>query len=74
MAINEPETSLHPELLGPLAEMMLSASRTTQLWVTTHSRTLAEALTGNPRALLHEIQLRDGRTTVRGAHPLGLRQ
>lgn len=73
MAINEPETSLHPDLLAPLAELMLSASRTCQLWVTTHSETLAQALTGHPRALLHQIDLREGQTKVRGAHPLGLR-
>jgi predicted ATPase len=44
MALNEPETSLHPNLLEPLAELLAAAAHTTQLWVTTHSEELAEHL------------------------------
>jgi predicted ATPase len=35
--IDEPEVSLHPEMLGLLAELMREASRKTQLVVATHS-------------------------------------
>lgn len=35
--IDEPETSLHPELLGLLSELMREASKKTQLVVATHS-------------------------------------
>jgi predicted ATPase len=41
LALNEPETSLHPELLQPLAELITLASRYSQIWVTTHSQNLA---------------------------------
>ena len=44
MVLNEPETSLHPDLVGPLAALIRSASRTTQVLVVTHSSTLLDFL------------------------------
>jgi predicted ATPase len=44
LALNEPEMSLHPELMQPLAELITLASRTSQIWVTTHSDELAERI------------------------------
>ena len=44
LALNEPETSLHPDLLVPLAELLAAASKRCQLWVTTHSEPLAGEL------------------------------
>ena len=41
LALNEPETSLHPDLLEPLALLIVRASYYAQLWITTHSETLA---------------------------------
>lgn len=41
LALNEPEMSLHPELMQPLAELITLASRYSQIWVTTHSQELA---------------------------------
>src|SRR5262249_43845180 len=41
LALNEPEASIHPDLLGPLARLIVQASRFSQLWITTHSETLA---------------------------------
>src|SRR5262249_61588849 len=43
IALNEPETSLHPDLLEPLARMIMAASARTQIWVVTHSERLAAA-------------------------------
>jgi predicted ATPase len=37
MVLNEPETSLHPDLIRPLATMIVSAARGTQVVVVTHS-------------------------------------
>ena len=37
MVLNEPETSLHPDLVAPLAGMIRSAARGTQVVVVTHS-------------------------------------
>ena len=37
IALNEPEASLHPELLEPLARLIVRAAERTQVWVVTHS-------------------------------------
>ena len=42
--LNEPETSLHPELLAPLAAMVTVAAARTQVVVVTHSAPLRRAL------------------------------
>ncbi|MFY9919763.1 MAG: AAA family ATPase [Mycobacterium sp.] len=44
MVLNEPETSLHPDLVAPLAAMIAAAARTTQVVIVTHSRILREHL------------------------------
>jgi predicted ATPase len=44
LALNEPETSLHPDLLPPLAARIVTAAARSQLWITTHSRTLADEI------------------------------
>ena len=44
IALNEPEASLHPSLLRPLARLIGSAARSTRVWIVTHSETLADAL------------------------------
>jgi predicted ATPase len=44
LALNEPETSLHPDLVGPLSRLIVEASRNSQIWVTTHAEPLAEAI------------------------------
>jgi predicted ATPase len=45
MVLNEPETSLHADLLSALARLIDSASDHTQIVVVTHARRLVEALT-----------------------------
>jgi predicted ATPase len=44
MVLNEPETSLHPDLLRPLASLIASAARATQVVVVTHSQAMVEFL------------------------------
>lgn len=44
MVLNEPETSLHPELIDPLADMIAAAARQTQVVVVTHSVRLRQRL------------------------------
>jgi predicted ATPase len=64
LALNEPETSLHPDLINSLARLMARASKHTQLWITTHSRRLAESIeqhSGLPRVRLRMV---DGETKV----------
>ena len=64
LALNEPETSLHPDLLPALAALIADASRRSQVLVTTHSEALARGiadLTGTAPVLLEKV---DGRTRV----------
>jgi predicted ATPase len=42
LALNEPESSLHPDLLEPLARLIVQASHSSQIWITTHSSALAD--------------------------------
>ena len=44
LVLNEPETSLHPQLLGPLAQLITTAAGRSQIIAVSHSRTLVGAL------------------------------
>jgi len=44
MVLNEPETSLHPDLLAPLGRLIAQSSRWTQIFVVTHAAALIAAL------------------------------
>jgi len=55
MVLNEPETSLHPDLLPALARLIIKASRSTQVWVVSHASRLVAALNEAPD--IHTIGL-----------------
>ncbi len=44
MVLNEPETSLHPDLLPALGRLIKLASKSTQVWVVSHARLLINEL------------------------------
>ena len=48
LVLNEPETSLHPELLPALARLILAAAANTQIIVVTHAHLLIEELSRAP--------------------------
>jgi predicted ATPase len=52
VAIEEPELGLHPDTIPHVAELLVSASERMQLVVTTHSRTLVDALTDRPESVV----------------------
>ena len=59
LALNEPEASVHPDLIGPLAKLIVRASEGSQVWITTHSQSLAEAIrleTGIPPIRLEKLE------------------
>jgi len=66
IALNEPETSLHPDLLEPLARLVAAASRRTQIWLVTHSEPLAAALARFGGVAPHTVVKRDGATWLDG--------
>jgi predicted ATPase len=44
MVLNEPETSLHPDLLPALGRLISEAAKTTQVWVVSHANRLVATL------------------------------
>lgn len=52
VAIEEPELGLHPDVIPHVAELLVSASERCQLFVTTHSRMLVDALSECPSSVL----------------------
>jgi predicted ATPase len=66
MVLNEPETSLHPDLLPALARLIIRASANTQVWVVSHASRLIAALNESPQCLAIELEKELGQTQVVG--------
>jgi predicted ATPase len=66
IALNEPETSLHQQLLAPLGRLIAAASRRAQMFVTTHSEELADHATRGTDARAIQLALEDGETHIVG--------
>ena len=64
LALNEPETSIHPDLIEPLAALILRASRDSQLWITTHSRALADRIERQSGQRAVRLRMREGETEL----------
>lgn len=62
IALNEPETSLHPSLLAPLARLIARASDRTCIWIVTHSESLMSLLKQETKLPLRRV-IRDARGT-----------
>ena len=69
MVLNEPETSLHPDLLAPLARLIGQASEFTQIVVVSHSAPLITALSEQRDTRLVELIKDFGETRVAGLGP-----
>ena len=65
MVLNEPETSIHIDLLKPMADLIIAASENSQILLTTHSKELARFLRLK-NATVIELEKVDGATAVRG--------
>ena len=52
VCLEEPELGLHPDMIRPLAKLLLSASERMQLVVTTHSDALVDELSGAPNTVI----------------------
>jgi predicted ATPase len=71
VALNEPESSLHPDLLEPLARLIVKASERTQIWLVTHSERLAAALAKHGRVQPRAVIKKDGETWIEGLKQIG---
>jgi predicted ATPase len=75
LVLNEPETSLHPDLLAPLGQLISQAAGRTQVIAVSHARTLIDALErGAHRAgtelSAFELVKEFGETRIAGFEPL----
>jgi predicted ATPase len=52
ICIEEPEVGLHPDILPKLADFLVSASKLTQIIITTHSEILVDAMTSHPEDVI----------------------
>ena len=66
MVLNEPETSLHPDLLPALARLIIRASDSTQVWVVSHARRLIAALESHDECNSLQLEKNLGQTQVVG--------
>ncbi len=66
IALNEPEASLHPSLLPPLARLIAQAAQRTRIWIVTHSETLAAALHEETGKTARRVIKENGATNIEG--------
>ncbi|MFH0967905.1 MAG: AAA family ATPase, partial [Methanobacteriota archaeon] len=52
ICIEEPELGLHPDVIPKLADLLIEASKRTQLIITTHSDILVDAMSEFPESIL----------------------
>nr|WP_027992418.1 AAA family ATPase [Sinorhizobium meliloti] len=72
IALNEPETSLHPDMLPALAAMVASAARESQIWIVTHSERLAALVQERCGVRARRVIRRDGATWIEGMRLTGM--
>jgi len=70
MVLNEPETSLHPDLLPALGRLVIEASRRSQVWVVSHAARLARVLEEHPECRSITLEKELGESRVEGFGPL----
>lgn len=68
VCIEEPETGLHPDIIPIIAELLKDASTRCQLFVTTHSAVLVDALSDTPDSVI-VCEKHDGASTLRRLDP-----
>lgn len=69
MILNEPETSLHPDLLEPLARLIARAAKRSQVIVVSHAAGLVAALEGEESSRRIFLEKELGETVVRAGEP-----
>ncbi len=64
VCIEQPELGLHPDILPGLADILLGASKQSQLIVTTHSDIIVDALRETPASIV-VCEKREGQTSLK---------
>ncbi len=73
VVIEEPELGLHPDVVLGIGEMLVEASKRTQLVITTHSRTLIDALHDQPSSVV-VCEKHDGKSIFERLEPAPLKK
>ncbi|HEY5936046.1 MAG TPA: AAA family ATPase, partial [Kofleriaceae bacterium] len=66
LVFNEPETSLHPRLLAPLARQLIAAATRSQVIVVSHAAELVEVMSNSREVSRIELAKDGGETVVTG--------
>jgi predicted ATPase len=66
MVLDEPEMSLHPDLLPAFARLIIHAAKNTQIWVISHSSRLVAALAEAPECQSIVLEKEIGETRIVG--------
>jgi predicted ATPase len=66
IALNEPEASLHPSLLPPLARLIARAAQSSRIWIVTHSEALARAVEEETGKRPRRVVKVGGETSIEG--------
>lgn len=72
VVLNEPETSLHPDLLPPLARLIAQAAKRSQVIVVTHAPRLIAALAEQPGCHSVTLEKTLGETTISGMRAIDI--
>lgn len=67
IVLNEPETSIHEDLIEALALLIVEAGKRSQVFVTTHSQRLTRLLKKEEGCRLFELLKEEGETKIKGA-------
>lgn len=65
LILNEPEASLHADLIDPLAELIAKASERSQILIVSHSKRLVEAISEHGEAKIVDLVSFEGQTEDR---------
>lgn len=72
LVLNEPETSLHPDLLPALGRLIASAAEASQVLVVTHATKLIQALERHAQCNSVVLEKEFGETRIVGLDPIDL--
>ena len=64
LVLNEPETSLHPSLFGPLARLIAKVAERSQVIVVSHATALVDALKDQGLCASYELKKELGETII----------
>jgi predicted ATPase len=72
LVLNEPETSLHPDLLPALGRVIAICARKSQILVVTHAAALIDSLGSQSHCVSVHLEKKLGATELQGIDPFDI--